>query len=665
MNRLALLALPLLLLPLQAQDEYLPETIIVAADQQPFNPGAGTLADPLEVPYTLSLQPTENRGTLRDAVRWDPAVSSQIGNGVFDFFTLRGFDSLTGVNVAIDGVVEPETSFYHLHNIEQVQIAKGPFSTFFGRDALAGNVNLIRKQPFAENERALGIEFGSFGTLQLDADLNFDHLTRVNLLYKSSDGYRDGIDNEAYNLTLAKTFPINDRSALTGFIDYTRNEYTPDSGIPTLGDRLVPGIKDTANFQSDGEFSEQEILRLGLNYELDLNDRWTLQNRAYFTDFEWQSSGSIFGSFVAFGAGLEQIPQSLARIRPDLDDHQRIYGNHIAFRGDLDTQQVILGAEWRKLTDEFTLPIEVIDDINIFTRQTSPGLLPPIPGQQGDAELNELSLYAIDQVQLTDKLKILAGIRAQHFEFEDSTQNSERDDSELSGTGGILYDLTPFHRAYANVGTAYATPSTQVQGPRGAPEESVSAEAGLKFANPDSPFTSNVAVYWINRENIAIPTSTGVSSANGEQTSTGLEATVTWAAAEDIRIAAGYNYLNAELDNFAEFDQRGLQDQSGNTPAFAPEHTLTLRGEVDLTEDLALTGGLVYTDEQFIAPDNVFAIDAQTYTELGLTYRQPMWLGRLTVRNLLDEELLGRGAGATSVRPEDGLGFFGRIETKF
>ena len=667
----ALISSPALLLsltyaPAFAQSpEFLPETVIEAADEQPFNPGTGTLADPNKVPYTLSLQPAEPGETARDALRWDPAISAQTGNGVFDFFTLRGFDSLTAVNVAIDGVVEPETSFYHLHNMEQVQVAKGPFSTYFGRDALAGNVNLVRKQPHGEQDLRLGVEAGSFGHVQVDADLNFPSLTRLNLLYKAADGYRDDMDSEAYNVTVAQGWNLSERSDITAHFDFTHNEYTPDSGIPTLGPQLVPGISDKANFQSDGEFSEQDIIRIAVNLESELNDTWSLQNRAYFTDFEWQSSGSIFAGFAKFGAGLEAQPMSLARIRPELDDHQQIIGNNLSFRGDLGSHQVLVGAEVRRLTDEFTLPLNPISDINVFTGETSQGIIPPIPGQAGDAELNEYSIYAVDQVRLSDTLSVLGGVRGQIFEFEDSELGTERDDEKVSGSAGLPYRPTEETSYYINAGTAYATPSTQVQGPRGEPEESVSVEGGVKYQAADGSLGGSLAAFTIDRDNIAIPTSTGVLAANGTQTASGIEANVQTRLADSIQLAVGYAYLDAELEDFAEFDARGRMDFSGNVAAFAPEHTVTLRSIFDVTESVSLNAGLIYQDEQFIAPDNGFKIDAQTYTELGATYTQEKWLGRITLRNVLDEELYGRGSGATSVRPEDGFGIFGRIETRF
>ena len=48
------------------------------------------------------------------------------GFGVFDFFVVRGFDSLTGGLVLTDGAPEPESTFYPLYNVRQVEVLKGP-----------------------------------------------------------------------------------------------------------------------------------------------------------------------------------------------------------------------------------------------------------------------------------------------------------------------------------------------------------------------------------------------------------------------------------------------------------------------------------------------------------------------------------------------------------
>ena len=66
---------------------------------------------------------------------------------------VRGFDSIDGGLVLTDGAPEPEISFYQLYNVERVEVLKGPGGFLYGRNPLAGTVNLVRKQPVPETLR--------------------------------------------------------------------------------------------------------------------------------------------------------------------------------------------------------------------------------------------------------------------------------------------------------------------------------------------------------------------------------------------------------------------------------------------------------------------------------------------------------------------------------
>ena len=60
---------------------------------------------------------------------------------------IRGFDSLSSGLVLTDGVPEPESTFYPLYNVRQVEVMKGPTAFLYGGNPLAGAVHLVRKQP--------------------------------------------------------------------------------------------------------------------------------------------------------------------------------------------------------------------------------------------------------------------------------------------------------------------------------------------------------------------------------------------------------------------------------------------------------------------------------------------------------------------------------------
>ena len=74
---------------------------------------------------------------LGDALENVSGVNVATGFGVFDFFVIRGFDSLSSGLVLTDGLPEPESTFYPLYNVRQVEVLKGPASFLLGGNPLA------------------------------------------------------------------------------------------------------------------------------------------------------------------------------------------------------------------------------------------------------------------------------------------------------------------------------------------------------------------------------------------------------------------------------------------------------------------------------------------------------------------------------------------------
>ena len=117
------------------------ETIDVEADLPAIPPAAVTtfkLAVPVQqIPASVSVVPravldSQDAAVLGDALKNVSGVSVGTGFGVFDFFTIRGFDSLSTSLVLTDGAFEPESAFYPMYNVRQVEVVKGPAAFLYG-----------------------------------------------------------------------------------------------------------------------------------------------------------------------------------------------------------------------------------------------------------------------------------------------------------------------------------------------------------------------------------------------------------------------------------------------------------------------------------------------------------------------------------------------------
>ena len=110
------------------------EEVVEVEGEMPALPPAAvtTFKLPVEVqqtPASVSVVPralfeAQDAAVLGDALRNVSGVEVATGFGVFDFFTIRGFDSLSSALVLTDGAFEPESAFYPLYNVRQVEVVR-------------------------------------------------------------------------------------------------------------------------------------------------------------------------------------------------------------------------------------------------------------------------------------------------------------------------------------------------------------------------------------------------------------------------------------------------------------------------------------------------------------------------------------------------------------
>ena len=652
----------------------LPPQIVVAS---PFLGPLDLALNPDRAPLSLSdlsadLLQRQNAIVLREAVGNSAGVVTGTGNGVHDFFVIRGIDSLNGSAVLIDGIAEPESIFYPLHHIASVQVLKGPGSFAYGGTALAGAVNLVRYRPGPDIRPSLRLGLGSHDEMRVEGVLGAweEHPNvgiRIDGLYRERGSHRDGIDHELSSVNVSGVWFPSEWDTLRVMVDRLDSSSIPDAGVPTLGDRLLSDAR-SLTFQEPGDFSDQVLSRVVFQWERELKQGVQLRNRAYYTQLDWDSRGTIYAGFVLAGLGLEPLPMTLSRYRPVLVDDQQILGNEIELRwsGDVgDIQhEALLGAEVQQLRDQFTLAIPTALDINVGTREQTPGILVPLPTNAGDATTDILSLYALDQIELTPTCSVLAGGRVDRLDFEDDAQGTDRSDNVFSPFVGVVVELAESLSAYGNVGRGFNPPSTQIVGPRGEPEVSEQIEGGVRWSIPESGWASLFSVYALDRENIAIPNSTGLTRAEGEQSSRGMEIEMEGPVFDRVTVRLAYGYLDSHLERFTEFLGQNLVDRSGNTAPFSPDHVGQAWLEWRPRDPWVLGLGVRTVDDQFIAVDNVYTIESYATLDAMLEYSVDDWSASLHVENLTDEYVLGRGQGSVSVIPEDGISAFGVVEVR-
>ena len=662
----------------ETSSESRPEYMVIVEDTMPTS-GAETVKVPIpvqELPASVSVVPNsllqlQEANFLSDALRNVSGINVQTGFGVFDFFTIRGFDSLSNALILTDGAAEPETTLYRLYNVERVEVLKGPSAFLYGGNPLSGTVNLVRKQPIFDDVLFLNTSFGSFesirGNFDWNADLNDSVALRINGMGETTDRYRDDKQSEQFAINPALSWKINDSSFFTMNFEYLTNEYKPDSGIPIVNG-AIPDIPRTQSYQSPLDTSEQDLYRIRLDYETQINESVTLRNKFYVTDLQWLSQGTLIN-----GAFDQPFVGTLVfRTLPILDDHQKLYGNQLeaifnANTGSIE-HRLLTGFEVSRLDDDFTLDVAqlpLITLVNPVDTTTEP--LPLIPGQSvaGDSQAIVLAPYVVDQISFGDQWKVFAGGRVDHIDFDDEIIGTSRTDTMFSPLVGVTFTPQSSLSIYFNAGRAFAPPSTLTIGER-EPEESTQIEGGLKALFMDGGATATFAVYRIEKENIAIPDDNGVTRQIGDQTSNGFEVDLGFMELKPVSAFFNYAYNDSELDNFAELVFTPIGpirfDRSGNRSAFAPRHLMNLWVLKEFDNGFGIGGGPRYVSDQFISEDNSFSIDSYLTFDAVAYYDWDHMRFSVNFKNLSDKEYEMRGFGSTSVIPADPFAVYGGVE---
>lgn len=630
-------------------------------------------------PVSVSVVPeivmeSQEARILGDALKNVSGVNVATGFGVFDYFVIRGFDSLDTGLVLTDGAFEPESTFYQLYNTQQVEVLKGPTAFLYGANPLSGTVNLVRKQPLSAKFADFKLSYGSFDTYRGVADFNVATpdgrvAFRLNGLYEGSDFYRDDKKNYLGAINPSFTVRLNEKTPLTVNFEYVDNEFRPDSGLP-LVDNQIPDVSRKRSYQSPLDISNQEIYRFRVDFDTEVNPNFTLRNKFYYTDLNWQTDGTLLAGTFPDPFGSVQVVRSMTL----LDDRRKSLGNQLegmfAFATGSIEHNLLTGFEARRLTDVFTLDIAALPFIDLYNPvETVSEPLYMIPGQStaGDSRAVNLGLYFVDQLRFSEKLQVFLGARWDTLDYDDEVTATARDDSEVSPMLGAVFAPRTDLSFYANYGRAFAPPSSRVVGER-KPEESRQIEVGVKKNFPALKGLATVAYYDVERQNIGIPDANGFTQQAGNQRSRGVEAELAVDVFQGWLTSVAYAYNDSELTSFSELIFTGAQppffvfDRSGNRAPFAPKHLFNLWTTGEVSRGLRVGGGARYVSSQYIAPDNGFAIDGYVTFDAMLSYGRRSWLLKVNFKNLTNRDFETRGFGNSAVIPADPFAIYANIE---
>lgn len=250
----------------QAQQQAAPTTPSGPADANPYaDPAApykvdrvqasGKFPEPLlNTPKTITVLSKEiledkNATTLKEIGRSTAGVtlgSGEGGNAFGDRFFIRGFDARN--DVFIDGIRDPAVSIRENFFTEQLEILRGPASSYAGRGTAGGAINIVTKQATDRNFQNAETTFGTDMTKRVTLDVNQvidpTFSVRVGGLFQDANvaGRNYVTDNRWGTFISTKYTPTNDIKITTNYVHTDLSGY-PDFGVPYYKQGNVPATE--------------------------------------------------------------------------------------------------------------------------------------------------------------------------------------------------------------------------------------------------------------------------------------------------------------------------------------------------------------------------------------------------------------------------------------
>ncbi|OAF10010.1 TonB-dependent receptor [Bradyrhizobium centrolobii] len=239
-----------------AQTAQVPSANAVAPDADPYaNPAApymanrvqasGKFPEPiLNTPKSITVLTKDvledkNATTLKQAILSTAGVTlgtGEGGNAFGDRFFIRGFDARN--DVFIDGVRDSGVSVRENFFTEQVEILRGPASSFAGRGTAGGAINIVTKQATtAGSFYNMDTTFGSDQTKRVVRDVNQvinpTWAVRAGGLFQDADvAGRSYVKDNRDGAFVATTWKPVDAVKITAGYIHTELTGLPDFGVP-------------------------------------------------------------------------------------------------------------------------------------------------------------------------------------------------------------------------------------------------------------------------------------------------------------------------------------------------------------------------------------------------------------------------------------------------
>jgi iron complex outermembrane receptor protein len=499
---------------------------------------------------------------------------------VNESFYARGY-SLGANNVFKNGARTSLGGSLEASTLESVEVLKGSAALLYGGVTGGAVVNLVTKKPKFNWGGEVSMRAGSYNFYKPIVDvygpISKNVAFRVIATKENADSYRDVVKTDRFYINPSLLFKISDKTDLLVQGDYLKSNYTPDFGIGTVFGGQIPDIGRGAFLNVPYAYNRTKTGTAQANLTHRFSDVWKLNviaaSQSYTRDY--------FGAERPQG-GTVAAPSSISNLALTRSKTKEYtYNQQINLTGAAQTGSIkhtfLFGADAdqsRSTTYSFkdakgsttiAPPKPSFDILDPATYPTSTDIPYTRIYQNSFTPVYRMGTFVQDLIEITDKFKVLAGIR---YTWQKQTRarviNEDTGVTTITDNGigkakidkafspkiGLIYQpikTTSFYVSFANNFTSNT--GIDINGAPLGPSIINQYEAGVKNDLLDGRLSVNVTAYRISNnrlaQNATLPDgsiSTLYREFTGATKSDGVEVDVTGKLSSNIYFLAGYSY---------------------------------------------------------------------------------------------------------------------------
>jgi catecholate siderophore receptor len=592
------------------------------------------------------------------------------GNAFGDRYIIRGQEARS--DVFVDGLRDPGMTIRESFAVDQIEITKGPSSSFAGRGSSGGAINAITKQAtpfldFAKIQAAVGSDRHTRVAADVNKAFSDTFAVRANGLYAYENAPdRAPSDRERKGGTISAFYSPSDALDIT--LDYYGLRAKDNAD---LGGYLSGGVpfKDVPVYAQAEDFMSSHVDTFTGRIRYTFNDRVRLTSLTRYgtSDNGYVVTGARGATTSAAGPGgaystatvsTHQGWQDVSYFanQENLFVKANLFGleNELVFGFEHTDHKVKNGVYRVTNAGAFNCSTAATGALNAYCIIA--------PGGGAVAGVNSLlkrqivrgewdidwavktnAAYVMNTVDLTPALTLFGGLRMDHFKFRLETQNTNTlvralygySDTLWNGHAGVTYKLGGGGVLYASVasaadinggesdvGTSSGYGGTvifngSVAGAK--PERSVNFELGTKWNIFNETLLLTAAVFQATKSDVMEGADyAAVGTFNtGKNRVQGLEFGATGAVTDRLSVQAGVSFMESEV--LASVTPANV----GRALANFAKNSAVIQAKYQISDSFSFGGAVKYESERYGGqPDTAAPVNATTgaYSQIVPAY---------------------------------------------